>query len=59
MFEHINDVRKPWSEALRIVGGGGLKLSLVGPASELNKLRPVFSPHNTIFWELDSMAYWK
>ena len=59
VFEHINDVRKPLNEALRIVGGGGLKLSLVGPASELNKLRPVFSPHNTIFWELDSMAYWK
>ena len=61
MLEHISDVMKPLNKALRIVGGGGLKLSLMGPASELNKLRPAFSLHNTAtdFWELDSMAYWK
>jgi len=49
VLEHIEDIRKSLNEALRIVGGGGLKLSLVGPASELNKLRHVFSPHNTLF----------
>ena len=60
LLEHISDVMKPLNKALRIVGGGGLKISM-GPASELNKLRPVFSLHNTAtdFWELDSMAYWK
>ena len=61
VLEHISDVMNPLNKALRIVGGAGLKLSLMGPASELNKLRPVFSLHNTAtdFWELDSMAYWK
>ena len=59
VLEHIGEVMKPMNKLLNIVGGSGVKLNLVGPASELNKLRRLFSHHNADFWELDSRAYWK
>jgi len=57
--QHLEDVKEPLDEALKIVGEGGLKLNIVGPAAELEELRPALSPLGAVFWELDSQAYWK
>ena len=57
VLNHLEDVKEPLSEALTIVGESGLRLYLVGPASELDKLRPKLTPIGAIFWELDSSAF--
>ena len=59
VLDHLTDVKEPLDEALKIVGEGGLKLYIIGPASELEKLRPALSPIGAVFWELDSQAFWK
>ena len=59
VLDHLTDVKEPLDEALKIVGKGGLKLYITGPASELEKLRPALSPIGAVFWELDSQAFWK
>ena len=59
VLDHLTDVKEPLDEALKIVGEGGLKLYITGPALELEKLRPALSPIGAVFWELDSQAFWK
>ena len=59
VLDHLTDVKEPLDEALKIVGEGGLKLYIIGPATELEKLRPALSPIGAVFWELDSQAFWQ
>ena len=59
VLAHLTDVKEPLDEALKIVGEGGLKLYIIGPASELEQLKPALRPIGAVFWELDSQAYWK
>ena len=59
VLDHLTDVKEPLDEALKIVGEGGLKLYIIGPATELEKLKPALSPIGAVFWELDSQAFWK
>ena len=40
------------------VGAGNFKLNVVGPAAELEKLKPKLAPRGAVFWELDSSAFW-
>ena len=59
VLEHLTEVKQPHEEGLLILGEAGLKVHIIGPASELEKLRPAMAPMGAIFWELDNMAYWK
>ena len=36
----------------------GLKLNIVGPAAQLEKLRPHLEPAGAVFWQLDTGAFW-
>merc|ERR1712055_246174 len=56
---HGADVKEMLEEALKNVGEGGFKLNVVGPKSELDKLRPKLAPRGAVFWELDAGAFWK
>jgi len=55
---HGVDVREMLEEPLKIVGPAGFKLNVVGPKSELEKLKPKLAPKGAIFWELDSGSFW-
>merc|ERR1712080_7321 len=39
-------------------GAGGVKINVVGPKAEIDKLRPKLEPRGAVFWELDSGAIW-
>jgi len=45
-------------EPMKAVGAGNFKLNVVGPAAELEKLKPKLAPRGAIFWELDSGSLW-
>ena len=45
-------------EPLKVVGAGNIKLNVVGPPAELEKLKPKLAPRGAVFWELDSQAFW-
>ena len=45
-------------EPLKIVGADNIKLNVVGPPAELEKLKPKLGPRGAVFWELDSEAFW-
>jgi len=36
----------------------GLKLNIVGPAAQLEKLRQHLEPAGAVFWQLDTGAFW-
>ena len=50
-LQHLQDVGTPLGAALELVGEGGLDLSVMGPAEELEKLRPTFGGLGARFWE--------
>jgi len=55
---HGADVKEIIEEPMKAVGAGNFKLNVVGPASELEKLKPKLAPRGAIFWELDAGAFW-
>ena len=56
---HVGDVGEALDKAVGLVGEGGLDLSLMGPAAELDKLRPAFEPLGAKFWEtVDGGLWW-
>ena len=59
MLDHLAEVKQPHEEGLKILGEAGLKVDIIGPASELEILRPALTPMGAVFWELDNQAYWK
>ena len=59
VLDHLTEVKQPHEEGLGIVTEAGLKVDIIGPASELDKLRPALTPMGAVFWELDNQAYWK
>lgn len=59
VLAHLGDVKEALDAAVGMVGPGGLELSVMGPASELEKLKEAMGPLGTKFWELDSGAFWK
>jgi len=56
---HGADVKEMLEEPMKAVGAGGFKLNVVGPKSELDKLRPKLEPRGAVFWELDAGSFWK
>lgn len=44
MLDHLAKVKQPHEEGLKILGEAGVKLDIMGPASELEKLRPALTP---------------
>eukprot|EP00933_Yihiella_yeosuensis_P081565 TRINITY_DN95218_c0_g1_i1.p1 TRINITY_DN95218_c0_g1~~TRINITY_DN95218_c0_g1_i1.p1 ORF type:complete len:275 (-),score=69.69 TRINITY_DN95218_c0_g1_i1:276-1100(-) len=56
---HIGDVKEPLDAAVAMVGEGGLDLSVMGPAAELEKMKEALTPLGTKFWELDAGSLWK
>jgi hypothetical protein len=55
---HVGDVGEPLGAAVAMVGEGGLDLSVMGPAEELDKLREAFGPLGARFWETDGGSMW-
>merc|ERR1711966_447735 len=58
VLAHLDDVKAPLEAALSIVGEGGLDLAVMGPPTELEKLKGLLGPLGTKFWELDSGSFW-
>jgi len=56
--KHGADVKEMIEEPMKAVGAGNFKLNVVGPAAELEKLKPKLAPRGAIFWELDSGSMW-
>ena len=42
---------------MKVVGAGGVKINVVGPATELEKLKPKLAERGAVFWELDNQAF--
>jgi len=59
VLQHGGDVKDLLEEPLKVVGAGGMKLHVLGPKSELDKLRPKLESRGAIFWELDAGALWR
>ena len=59
VLDHLAEVKQPHEEGLKILGEAGLRVDIIGPASELEILRPALTPMGAVFWELDNQAYWK
>jgi len=59
VLAHLSDVKAPLDAAVAMVGEGGLDLSVMGPAAELEKLREALGPLGTKFWTTDSGSFWK
>jgi len=57
-MQHGADVKEIIEEPMKAVGAGNFKLNVVGPAAELEKLKPKLAPRGAVFWELDSNAFW-
>eukprot|EP00090_Calanus_glacialis_P022131 TRINITY_DN3414_c1_g1_i2.p1 TRINITY_DN3414_c1_g1~~TRINITY_DN3414_c1_g1_i2.p1 ORF type:complete len:163 (-),score=56.35 TRINITY_DN3414_c1_g1_i2:80-529(-) len=55
---HGKDIKDIIEEPMKAVGAGNFKLNVVGPAAELEKLKPSLAPRGAVFWELDSNAFW-
>jgi len=56
--KHGADVKEMLEEPIKAVGAGNFKLNVVGPAAELEKLKPKLAPRGAVFWELDSGSFW-
>merc|ERR1719183_2502928 len=49
VLAHLADVKAPLDAAVALVGEGGLDLSVMGPAAELEKLKAALTPLGTKF----------
>jgi len=57
--KHAEDIKGMLEEPLKVVGEGGMKLNVVGPKHEIDKLRERLEPRGAVFWELDDGALWR
>jgi len=55
---HGADIKDIAEEPMKVVGAANCKINVVGPAAELEKLKPKLAPRGAIFWELESNAFW-
>merc|ERR1712198_475948 len=56
--KHGADIKPIIEEPIKAVGAGNMRLNVVVPAAELEKLKPKLAPRGAVFWELDSEAFW-
>jgi len=59
VLAHLGDVKAPLDKAVGLVGEGGLDLSVMGPAAELEKLKEALGPLGTKFWATDEGSFFK
>lgn len=59
VLAHLGEVKESLDAAISLVGEGGLDLSIVGPAAELEKLKGPLEPMGAKFWEQDTGSLWK
>lgn len=57
--KHAEDIKGMLEEPLKVVGEGGMKINVVGPKAEIDKLREKLEPRGAVFWELDEGALWR
>merc|ERR1712100_40731 len=55
-YKHTKEGKAELDKAVSIVGPGGLDLSVMGPAAELEKLKEALGPLGTKFYALDAGA---
>ena len=55
---HGADIKEIVQEPLKVVGEAGVKINVVGPAAELEKLRPRLEQRGAVMWALDNEAFW-
>jgi len=55
---HGADIKAIMEEPMKAANADNFKLNVVGPAAELEKLKPKLAPRGAVFWELDSGAFW-
>jgi len=58
VLAHLGDVKAPLDAAVAMVGEGGLDFAVMGPDSELDKLKGPLGTLGTKFYELDRDALW-
>lgn len=58
VLAHLGEVKACLDKAVEIVGKDGLKLAVMGPSKELEKLKEAMGPLGTVFWDLDGGAFW-
>lgn len=56
---HLTDVKEPLEKARAAVGEGGMKLDVVAPPEELEKLKSAMDPLGAVYWELDAGTFWR
>lgn len=56
VLAHLAEVKESLNEALELVGSKNLKVSVMGPKAELDKLRETFKALNARFYALDENA---
>mmetsp|Transcript_25810 Transcript_25810/g.47196 ORF Transcript_25810/g.47196 Transcript_25810/m.47196 type:complete len:253 (+) Transcript_25810:61-819(+) len=58
-IQHVaKDVAEPLGKAVELVGEGGVKLAVMGPAAELEKLKPTFDAVGAEYFVLDEGSFW-
>ena len=56
-LKHGADIKDMLEEPLKVVGAGGATINVVGPAADLEKLKPKLAQRGAVFWELDNQAF--
>mmetsp|Transcript_61399 Transcript_61399/g.193475 ORF Transcript_61399/g.193475 Transcript_61399/m.193475 type:complete len:414 (+) Transcript_61399:92-1333(+) len=56
---HINEVKEQFDKAVAAAGEGGMKLDVMGPPAELEKLKSAMDPMGAVYWELDAGTFWR
>lgn len=56
---HGADIKGMLEEPLKAVGADNMKINVVGPQAEIDKLRPRLEPRGAVFWNLDNGAMWR
>jgi len=56
---HGADIKGMMEEPMKAIGAGNMKINVVGPQAEIDKLRPKLEPRGAVFWNLDSGALWR
>jgi len=57
--KHGADIKGMLEEPMKYIGAGNMKLNVVGPQAEIDKLRPKLEPRGAVFWNLDAGALWR
>jgi len=57
--KHGADIKDMLEEPMKALGANGIKINVVGPQAEIDKLRPRLEPKGAVFWNLDSGSLWR